>query len=169
MTTSSFGDIFAQAKASGAFDTTVPDGIFVLEIAKGNGKFKDNGEPTIGLHLKIVAVDPELGDDSDIGKGTWLNLHFSEKAAPISFRQLVQFGLTEEFIQATAEPQDVANALIGVRVLTDVGHRNWGKGGENVSNTFKIIELVTPPVVCDDADPSEGVVDAELVDEEVPY
>lgn len=157
------GGMRQQAIADGAFDNVLPDGDFVLRIIKGNGKRKADGTPTIGLQLEVVRSEVT----EDIGKKTWWNLYFTEKALPISFRNLSDLGLSDEFVDNSGEPQELADALVGVEFDAEVSHRNWGKNGENVSNNFKIVELVTPPAVGAGVDPSEAV--SDFPEDEEPF
>ena len=159
MADETFGGLFKQAKASGAFDNTLPDGDFVLRIIKANAKVKTNGEDSMGFQVEVIKSEVE----DDIGRKTWTNLHFSEAAAPISFRWLTDLGLSEEFIESAESADQVAQAVVGVEFDCEVGHRNWGKGGENVSNTFKIVSVLTPPAV--GSDPSQAVSDVDPEDD----
>lgn len=163
MATTSMGGMRQQAIADGAFDNVLPDGDFVLRIIKGNGKRKADGTPNIGLQLEVVKSDVE----SDIGKKSWWNLYFTEKALPISFRNLADLGLSDEFLDQAGEPSDIADALVGVEFDCEVSHRSWGKDNANTSNNFKIVELVTPPAVGHVAvDPTVG---ESNQDEEEPF
>lgn len=157
MANTTFGGLFKEAKAAGSFDSTLPDGDFVLRVIRANAKTKDSGQVSFGLQLEVVQSEVE----DDIGKKTWTNLYFTEAAAPISFRFLTDIGLDESFIEQAETPDEVAQATVGVEFDAEVGHRNWGKNGENVSNTFKIVGVVTPPAVGGAPDPSEAVTDVE--------
>ena len=129
-------------------DTVIPDGDFTLEITKTN--CKDPAEGPIGLLVKVVGDEnggalPE-GDEAN-GVVSWVNLYFSEKAAPISFRQLKDFGFDEGFLAESEDAQSIADAATGIKFTASVGHRNWGKDGDRTSNEFKAIKVIAPPAV----------------------
>lgn len=158
MATKKFGDILKEAKESGAMgDTVIPDGDFLLEITKSN--CKDPEEGPIGLLVKVVGDDEGNAlspDDEANGAAAWINLYFSEKAAPISFRQLKSFGFDESFLAESESAEEIANAAVGIRFTASVGHRNWGSEGTRTSNEFKGVEVVTPPAVgSSPVDPTE--------------
>lgn len=144
-----FGDLLKQAKESGAMgDTVIPDGDFLLEITKTN--CKDPEEGPIGLLVKVIGDEegnPLPEGDEAAGVVSWVNLYFSEKAAPISFRQLKDFGFDEDFLAESDDAGVIADAALGIRFTASVGHRNWGKEKDRVSNEFKSITVVTPPAV----------------------
>jgi hypothetical protein len=149
MASTKFGDLLKQAKESGAMgDTVIPDGDFLLEVVKTN--CKDPAEGPIGLLVKVVGDEegqplPE-GDEAN-GVVSWINLYFSEKAAPISFRQLKAFGFEEDFLANSESAQVIADAATGIRFTASVGHRNWGDNGSRTSNEFKGVTVVVPPSV----------------------
>lgn len=144
-----FGDLLKQAKESGAMgDTVIPDGDFTLEVTKSN--WKDTGDGSMGLLVKVVGDEdgqPLPEDDEAANVASWTNLYFSEKAAGISFRQLKAFGFDEDFLANSESGQEIADAAVGIVFTASVGHRNWGKEGDRVSNEFKGIQVITPPSV----------------------
>jgi hypothetical protein len=150
MASTSFGGLFTQAKASGAFDSTIPEGDYILRVIKGNVKSVAGKPDSIGLQLEVVRSD---GDE--VGRKVWTNLHFTEKAAPISFRFLTDLGLPESFIESAESAQQVVEALIGVEFDSEVSIRTWGKNNENSSNSFKVVELLVAPAVSDPTLPAE--------------
>ncbi len=155
-----FGDLLQQAKDSGAMgDTVIPDGDFTLEVTKSN--WKDQGDGSMGLLIKVVGDEegqPLPDDDDANGVNSWTNLYFSEKAAGISFRTLKQLGFDETFLANSESGQEIADAAVGIVFSASVGHRNWGKEGDRVSNEFKGITVITPPsvggVAVDPTDPN---------------
>lgn len=160
MSSTTFGALFQKAKDDGAFDDVIPDGDFHVEIKRANAKTTQKGDDSIGVQFKVVGPD----DDPAKGKTTWLNLNFSEKAAPISFRQLREWGVSEDFLNASERVDDVAEVLPGIVLDVQVGHRNWGANDENVNNTFKVYEVLVPPAAGAAAPkastrPSEAVAD----------
>ncbi len=146
--TTSFGALAKKAKEDGAFDDVIPDGDFHLKVAQANAPAEKPGKaPRIGVRFVVVGGEGVTKDDPAFGKGAWVNLHFSEKAAPISFRQLKSWGFSEEFLEGTETPQQIADALPGIVLDATVGHRNWGTDDENTDNTVKVHEVLTPPAV----------------------
>ncbi len=154
MTTSTFGDLLAQAKKEGAGGAVLPEGDFVLRIVKATSDAKEGKAPRIGLQLEIIRSDVE----DDVGTKAWWNLYFSEKAAPISVRQLGELGLSDVFLAGTHGADEVADALVGVEFDAEVSIRTWGKDNDQTSNNFKVVELVTPPAV--GANPTDADVEA---------
>ncbi len=163
--TASFGDLFKQAKADGSLtDDTLPDGDFTIKIERANGAISKNGNARIGYLAKITAVDPDLGDPKDVGKVAWQNLHFSPKAAPISFKALRQLGVADEAVAASGSVEDVAQFLPGIEFEATITH--WGDDNQN--NNIKLTKLLAGPVGAgrsSDDDP----VDAEVVEEELAF
>jgi hypothetical protein len=157
-----FGDLLKQAKESGAMgDTVIPDGDFLLEITKTN--CKDPEEGPIGLLIKVIGDEDgnELPDGDEAKNVTsWANLYFSEAAAPISFRQLKDFGFTEEFLANSEDAESIANLAQGIKFTASVGHRNWGKEKDRVSNEFKGVKIVAGPAG-QDVDPTPQDSDEE--------
>lgn len=149
MATTSFGDLYKKAKAEGAFSDLIPDGDFRLEIKRANGgEAKSSGNPRIGVQFLVLGAEggEELPDDDEAkGASSWLNLNFSEKAAPISFRQLREWGLDDEWLQESESVEQIAEALVGIVFDATVGNRSWGKDNENTDNTIKVLEIVVPP------------------------
>lgn len=145
-----FGELFEKAKEEGALQSLIPDGDFQLECTHANGNTSKEGVDRIGLLWKVKAnSDGSPLDDEDPAHNAsgWQNLSFSEKAAAISMRQLKALGLTDEFLASSESPEEVAEACIGIVIDASVGHRNWGKDGENTSNDFKVAEVLVPPVL----------------------
>lgn len=146
--TTTFGALAKKAKEDGAFDDVIPDGDFHLKVASSNAPPEKPGKaPRIGVRFVVVSSPDVAEDDPVLGKGAWVNLYFSEKAAPISFRQLKSWGLSQEWLEETETPQQIADALLGVVVDATVGHRNWGTDDENTDNTIKVHEVLVPPAV----------------------
>ena len=156
-----FGDLLKQAKDSGAMgDAVIPDGDFLLEVINTN--CKDPEEGPIGLQLAVLGgEDGPLPEDDPAAKAkTWINLYFSEKAAPISFRQLKDLGFDEDFLANSDSAEAIAEAAKGIKFTASVGHRNWGDNGERCNNTLKGVTVVVGPAVgldpqSSDEDPEE--------------
>ena len=152
-----FGELYKSAQEAGAIQQVLPDGDFIIECINGNAGTTQAGDDKIGLQFQINGPEESFSDtinnegnvvrDPARGAKAWFNLTFGEKAANISMRQLKDFGLTDAFLESAETAEDVANALKGVVLDVEVGHRNWGKNGENVSNTFKVHEVVVAPVL----------------------
>lgn len=162
-----FSEIVSKAKAEGSFDDLIDTGDFTLEIARANGKSKDNGGQ-IGVQWVVVngpedqplpQVENDDGvyvDDPAIGQKSWVNLYFTENAAAISIRQLKSWGVPEEFIDQAEKPEDIAKILPGIKVDASVTRRTWGKDDENTNNVITVNELLVGPVVPGDGvDPTE--------------
>ena len=150
MGSTTFGALYKKAKDDGAFDDVLPDGDFRVEIKRANAKETKKGDSSIGVQFKIIGEEggaPIPDDDPAKGKTTWLNLNFSEKAAPISFRQLRDWGFDDEWLSESESAEQIAEALTGIVLDASVGHRNWGANDENVNNTLKVGAVVTPPTV----------------------
>jgi len=151
MPSTTFGDLVKKAKESGAFADLIPDGDFTLEIVRANGSTNKQGVPRLGVLIKVVGADPDdepLADDDDaLGASTWLNLSFSEKAAPISFRQLKSFGVPEDFLENAESIEDVAETLAGIVVAASVGHRSWGDNNDRTDNTINVNHVKVPPAI----------------------
>lgn len=138
-----FGDLYTQAKKEGSFGSVLPEGDFVLRVIRAKSDAKEGKPPRIGFQVEVIRAE----DDGDLGSKAWSNLYFSEKAAPISFRFLGELGLSDDFISAAASADEVAEALVGVEFDAEVSIRTWGKDNDQESNNFKVVELVTPPLV----------------------
>lgn len=164
-----FGDLLQQAKESGAMgDTVIPDGDFTLEVTKSN--WNDKGDGSMGLLIKVVGDEEgdDLPEDDEAHNATsWTNLYFSEKAAGISFRTLKQLGFDEDYLAQSESGESIAEAAVGIQFSASVGHRNWGKDDERVSNEFKGIQVVVPPAVGAVApDPTDATQPASEPEEE---
>ena len=144
MAETTWGNLVKEAQAAGSFTDTLPEGDFVLEVVRANADHKEGKAPRIGIQWKIIGSEY---DESDVGRKAWQNLYFSEKAAPISLRFLGDLGLSDEFIASTSGPDQLAEALTGIRVFAEVGTRTWGKDGDRVDNTFKVNEVIASTAV----------------------
>ncbi len=140
-----FGALYKKAKDDGAFDDVIPHGEYELTFDRANHKVNQKGDDRIGVHVKVTGGIPE--DDPDFGKGTWLNLTFSEAASAIAFRQLGEWGFTDEFLSEAESAEQIADAIAGIVVDATVTTRNWGANGENVSNDIKVHQVLTAPAV----------------------
>ena len=145
MGSTTFGALYKQAKDDGAFDDVLPEGDFQLTLVKANSKETKKGDSSIGVQAKVTGGVPE--SDPVFGKTTWVNLNFSEKAAPISFRQLKSWGFSDEFLEQSESADQIAEAIPGIVLDTTVKQRSWGANDENVSNDLKVHAVVTPPAV----------------------
>lgn len=144
MQSTSFGGLFKQAKESGALGSVFPEGDYILEVVGYNVKEGKNGKPdSIGLQLEAVETTvPETQ-----GRKSWTNLHFTEKALPISYRFLIDVGLPESFIEQAESAEEIAQALVGVRFDAEVSVRESGQDKKFINNNFKIVDVPVPPVV----------------------
>jgi hypothetical protein len=155
MTTSTFGELFKTAQKEGSFGSVLPEGDFVLRVIRAKSDAKEGKAPRIGFQVEVIRAE----DDGDLGSKAWSNLYFTEKAAPISFRFLGELGLSDDYIESAESADIVAQALIGVEFDAEVSVRTWGKDNDQQSNNFKVVELVTAPVV--GAVPTKPVADEE--------
>lgn len=155
MSEMNFGALVQQAKAAGSFTDLLPEGDgFLLEIVRGRGDHKEGKAPRIGLQFEVVESEYE---PDDVGRKGWVNLYFSERAAPISVRQLGDLGLPDDFLANSSSIEQVAEALVGTQVRGDITIRTWGKDGDRHDNVVKVTEVVIPPAVVDGpVDPSEA-------------
>lgn len=145
MGSTTFGALYKQAKEDGAFDDVLPEGDFHLKLVKANAKETKKGDDSIGVQAKVVGGVEE--DDPVFGKTAWINLNFSEKAAPISFRQLRSWGFDDDFLTESESADQIAEAIPGIVLDATVKQRTWGSNDENVSNDIKVHEVLTPPAV----------------------
>lgn len=165
-----FGDLYKQAQEAGAFQSLIPDGDFIIKCLNANSGSTAAGDDKMGFQFEVVSEtngDPIPDDDPAKGAKGWINLTFGEKAAAISMRQLKDFGLTDSFLESADDVDAVAQAIVGAVYDVSVGHRTWGKNGDQVSNTLKVNEVIVAPVQGESASDgeSEGVY-AEVVE---PY
>lgn len=141
-----FGELAKQAAASGGTDEIIPDGDFVVRIERANAGTSNSGDDRIGVMLKVVGADPDdeplADDDPALGATSWINLYFSEKAFPISLKQLKEFGLSDSFIEQSDSAEQVADALVGTELVASIGHRTWGTDGDRTDNTIKVRHVV---------------------------
>lgn len=169
MGSTSLGALYKKAKDDGAFSDVIPDGDFRLKILRANaGEAKASGAPRLGVQFKVTGDEdgqPLHDDDEAKDASSWVNLNFSDKAAPISFRQLREWGFDDEWLSETETVQQIADALLGIEIAATVGHRNWGKNEENVDNTIKVLYIVTPPAV----GAAPVVETAEIVEDDEAY
>lgn len=142
--TTTWGQLVAEAQAAGSFTDLLPEGDLHLRIARANADHKEGKAPRFGIQWEVVASEY---DEEDVGRKTWQNLYFTEKAAPISLRFLGDLGLPDDFVAQSSSPDQVAAALPGIEVLAEVGTRTWGKDGDRTDNTIKVTELLVPPAV----------------------
>ncbi len=145
MGSTTFGALYKQAKEDGAFDDVLPEGDFVLTLVKANSKPTKKGDEQIGVQAKVTGGVDE--SDPVFGKTTWLNLNFSEKAAPISFRQLKSWGFSDDYLAESESAEAIAEAIPGIVLDATVKQRTWGSNDENVSNDVKVHAVVVPPAV----------------------
>jgi hypothetical protein len=143
MGSTTFGALYKAAKEDGAFDDVLPEGDFHITLVKANSKETKKGDASIGVQAKVTGgVDK---DDPVFGKTTWVNLNFSEKAAPISFRQLKSWGFSDDFLEQSESADQIAEAIPGIVLDATVKQRSWGANDENVSNDLKVHAVLTPP------------------------
>lgn len=148
MGSTTFGALYKQAKEDGAFDDVLPEGDFHLTLVRANGKENaKNGNISIGVQAKITGGEGLDKDDPAFGKTAWLNLYFTDKAAPISFRQLKSWGFSDEFLAESESVEQIAEAIPGIVLDATVTVRNWGQNDENTANDIKVHEVLTPPAV----------------------
>lgn len=160
MESSTFGGLFKQAKESGALNSVLPDGDYVLRVASYSVKENAGKPDSIGLQLEAI----QSTVDAAVGRKVWKNLYFTEKSLPVSYRFLTDLGLSAEFIENAVSAESVAQALVGVEFDTEVSlGKPWGKNGENVNNEYKIVSVLVPPAVGTDP---PTVVGTSLEDEE---
>lgn len=145
MGSTTFGALYKQAKEDGAFDDVLPEGDFHLTLVKANSKETKKGDASIGVQAKVTGGVDE--SDPVFGKTTWLNLNFSEKAAPISFRQLKAWGFSDDYLAESESADAIAEAIPGIVLDATVKQRSWGNNDENVSNDIKVHAVLTPPAV----------------------
>lgn len=152
-----FGDLAKKAKEEGSFDDVIDQGDFTLEILRANSNPKKDGTDQIGVQFKVVAGadnEPLPEDDPALNQKAWVNLHFSEKAANISIRQLKSWGVPEDFLEQAETAKEIADILPGTVLNVSVTHRTWGKDDENVNINLKVHDVVVPPAV-GSVDPTE--------------
>lgn len=157
MASTKFGDLYKQAKADGSFDDVIEQGDFTLEVVRANSSPTQKGDEQIGILFEVKG-GPENTDlpDDDAAKGTkgWVNLNFSEKAAPISLKFLRNIGVPDEVLDEAESGKDIAEILPGTVVDATVTHRTWGKDDENTAMNLAIHNVLVPPAVAGVVDPT---------------
>lgn len=122
----SWDDLIKQAEEAGLAFDPVPGGAYELEVVKSDPVISSSGKPMVKLRFKIV-------DGPFVGKLLYDQIVFSrdnQNALAFFFRNLGAFGLGKDFFAQCPPPEQggiakIASALMGRRVLSTVGVREW--------------------------------------------
>lgn len=143
MSSFSFKDAVAAAKASGALSDPPESGDYTFRICGASYGTTKAGDPRFGVQFEVVSEGP------DKGKKGWENVNFisgNEQNLAISFEFFRKFGVDDDFWQTDPSPEQVKERIL--QIGTFDATLKVVKKGDFTNYRFSKVKLHnTPPAV----------------------